>query len=181
MGIDWQAAGAIGIYSLAGLICFAGFILSCLSLSGTWAVLLATGLLAWMRWPGFPGIGTLILFLLICIGVEVIEAMAGTWGVQKRGGSKAAGIAALAGGLIGMLLGTFIPVPVFGTLIGMMVGSFALAFLVEQSKMKTAQHAAHVATGAVLARLAVIFIKVGITVIMTFVLALGCILAGGGE
>ncbi|MBT8046316.1 MAG: DUF456 family protein, partial [Pontiella sp.] len=73
----------------------------------------------------------------------------------------------------GMVLGTFIPIPIFGNLIGMMLGSFGCAFLVEHSKMKKATHAAHVATGAVLARVGVIFIKVGVTVIMTFVLVLG--------
>ena len=39
--------------------------------------------------------------------------------------------------------------------------------------MKQADHAARVATGAVLARLAVIFLKVGVTILMTLVLAVG--------
>jgi len=173
MGIDWQSVGTYGIYSLAGLLCFVGFILSCLSLSGTWVVLAATGLVAWSRWPAFPGIWTLAAFLLACIGVELAEAIAGAWGVQKRGGSKAAGVAAVGGGFLGMILGTFIPIPVIGTLVGMMVGSFALAFLVEHSKMKQTEHAAHVATGAVLARLAIIFIKVGVTLLMSFILFVG--------
>lgn len=174
MEIDWQSLGAFGIYSLAALLCFVGFVLSCLSLSGTWVVFGATLLVAWKRWPDFPGIGTLIVFLLICISVEIIEAFAGAWGVQKRGGSKAAGWAALGGGLLGMLIGTaVIPVPVVGSLAGMISGSFVCAFLVEQTKMKQADHAAHVATGAVLARLGVIFLKVGMTLLMTLILAIG--------
>ena len=119
--MDGPATGAFFIYALAGLICLGGLVISCLSLSGTWAVLLATGLLAWLRWPDFPGIGTGIVFLLICIAVEVLEAVAGTWGVQKRGGSKAAGWAALGGGFFGMILGNFIPIPILGPLIGMML------------------------------------------------------------
>jgi uncharacterized protein YqgC (DUF456 family) len=177
MEVDWQSIGTIGIYSLAGLLCLAGFILSCLSLSGTWVVLAVTGLVAWQRWPEFPGVGTLVVFLLVCIGVEVVEAFAGTWGVQKRGGSKEAGLGALVGGFLGMILGGFIPVPVIGNLIGMIAGSFGLAFLVEHSKMKKADHAAHVATGAVLARLAVIFLKVGITIAMTLTLAIGLVVS----
>ena len=173
MELDWQAVGSAGIYSLAGLLCLIGFFLSCLSLSGTWLVLAATGIVAWTRWPEFPGLGTLIIFLLLCIGVEVAEAMAGAWGVQKRGGSKAAGWAALGGGFLGMILGGFIPVPVVGNLIGMIAGSFCCAFLVEHTKMKKADHAAHVATGAVIARLAVIFLKVGVTLVMAFFLAIG--------
>ena len=173
MEVDWQSVGTFGIYSLEGLLCLVGFILSCLSLSGTWLVLAASGLVAWARWPGFPGVGTLVVFLLLCIGVEVAEAMAGAWGVQKRGGSKAAGWAALGGGFLGMIAGSFIPVPVIGNLIGMIAGSFGCAFLVEHARMKKANHAAHVATGAVLARLGVVFLKVGITVAMTVTLAIG--------
>ncbi|VGO23072.1 DUF456 domain-containing protein [Pontiella sulfatireligans] len=173
MEVDWHSVGSVGIYSLAGFLCLIAFVLSCLSLSGTWVVLGATGLVAWSRWPAFPGIGTLVVFLLLCIAVEVIEGLAGAWGVQKRGGSKAAGWAALGGGFLGMMLGGFIPVPVIGSLLGMIAGSFGCAFLVEHAKMKKAGHAAHVATGAVLARLGVIFLKVGVTLAMTFALAIG--------
>jgi uncharacterized protein YqgC (DUF456 family) len=174
MEFDWQALGSLGIYSLAALLCFIGFVLSCLSLSGTWVVFGAALMVAWKRWPEFPGIGTLIVFLLICIITEIVEAFAGAWGVQKRGGSKAAGWAALGGGLLGMLIGTaVIPIPVVGSLAGMIAGSFSCAFLVEHSKMKQADHAAHVATGAVLARLGVIFLKVGMTLLMSLILAIG--------
>lgn len=176
MGFDWQSVGLFGIYSMAGLLCFVGFILSCLSLSGTWVVLAATGLVAWSRWPEFPGIGTLVLFLLLCIGVEISEALASAWGVQKRGGSKAAGWAALGGGFLGMLLGSFIPVPLIGNLIGMLAGSFGCAFLVEHARMKRADHAAHVATGAVLARLGVVFLKIAATSAMIFVLVVGIVM-----
>ncbi len=176
MEIDWQSAGLFGIYSLAGLLCLGGFILSCLSLSGTWLVLAASGLVAWARWPTFPGIGTLFVFLLLCIGVEVAEAMAAAWGVQKRGGSRAAGWAALGGGFLGMILGSLIPVPIVGNLLGMVAGSFGCAFLVEHAKMKNTDHAVHVATGAVLARLGIIFLKVGVTLAMAFTLAIGSLL-----
>jgi len=178
MEVDWQSVGLFGIYSLAGLLCLIGFILSCLSLSGTWLVLAATGLVAWARWPEFPGIGTLVVFLLLCIGVEILESFAAAWGVQKRGGSKAAGWAALGGGFLGMIFGSFLPIPVIGNLLGMIAGSFGCAFLVEHAKMKKSNHAAHVATGAVLARLGVIFLKVGITLSMTFALVIGCLLTG---
>ncbi len=173
MEFDWQALGSLGIYSLAALLCCIGFFLSCLSLSGTWVVFVASAIVAWKRWPDFPGIPTLAIFFVLCIAVEVAEAFAASWGVQRRGGSRATGWAALGGGFLGMLLGGFIPVPVIGSLIGMIAGSFGCAFLVEHAKMKKATHAAHVATGAVLARLAVIFLKVGATLAMAFILAIG--------
>jgi uncharacterized protein YqgC (DUF456 family) len=174
--IDWPTLGTFGIYTVAALLCLLGFVLSSLSLSGTWLVFGATLLVAWKRWPDFPGITTLAVFLLLCIGVEVAEALAGSWGVKRRGGSKAAGWAALCGGFIGMLCGGFLmPVPVIGNLVGMLAGSFGAAFLIEHAKMKRADHAAHVATGAVLARLAVIFLKIGITLLMGIVLTIGLI------
>lgn len=176
MEFDWSSLSSAGIYSLSALLCCIGFILSCLSLSGTWVVLATTGLMFWYRRPDFPGFGTLIFFLILCIGVELAEAMAGTWGVQKRGGSKAAGWAAMGGGFLGMLFGGFIPVPIIGNLLGMLIGSFGCAFLVEHSKLKQTEHAAHVATGAVLARLAVIFLKISITLLMIFFLVIGLLL-----
>ncbi|MEN7972945.1 MAG: DUF456 domain-containing protein, partial [Verrucomicrobiota bacterium] len=121
----------------------------------------------------FPGIGTLVVFLLLCIGVEIAEALASAWGVKKRGGSKASGWAALGGGFLGMILGGLIPVPIAGSLLGMLAGSFGCAFLVEHSKMKKADHAAHVATGAVLARLGIVFLKIGVTLAMAIALGIG--------
>lgn len=173
MEFDWSSLASAGMYSLAALLCFIAFILSCLSLSGTWLVLATTGLLTWYRWPEFPNIATIIVFILLCIGVEVAEAFAGAWGVQKRGGSKMAGVAAMLGGFLGLILGSFIPIPIIGNLLGMLISSFGCAFLVEQNRLKKTEHAAHIATGAVLARLAVIFLKVGITLLMTVILAIG--------
>jgi len=172
MGADWPAIGEFTAYFLAGVICLAGFVLSCLSLSGTWLVLVATGFLSLVLWPDFPGIATPVIFLLLCIGVEVLEAFAGAWGVQKRGGSKAAGWAALGGGFLGMVLGGMV-IPVLGNLLGMLLLSFSAAFLVERSNLKKTEHAAHIAWGAVLARVGVIFLKVGATVIMTAALFIG--------
>lgn len=175
MEFDWQALGSLGVFSLALMLCLAGFVLSCISLSGTWLVFAAALIVAWQRWPEFPGLATLLLFLLLCIAVEVAEALAGTWGVKKRGGSNAAGWAALGGGLLGLIMGTFIPIPIIGSLIGMMLGSFGCAFLVEHARMKKTEHAAHVAMGAVLARLAIIFIKIGVTLAMTLILGIGAL------
>jgi len=175
MDFDWQTLGSLGVYSLALLLCLAGFVLSCISLSGTWLVFGAAIIIAWQRWPAFPGAATLAIFLVLCIAVEVAEALAGAWGVKRRGGSDATGWAALGGGLLGLVLGGFIPVPIVGNLLGMLLGSFGCAFLVEHARMQKAEHAAHVAFGAVLARLGVIFIKIGVTITMTLILGIGLI------
>ncbi len=174
MEVDWQALGAFGIYSMAAILCLLGFALSCLSLSGTWLVLGAAGLVAWSRWPAFPGPLTLLCFLCICIGVELAEAFAANWGVQRRGGSRAAGWAAFGGGLVGMVAGGFLlPLPIVGNLAGMLAGSFACAYLVERSRMRKSAHAAHIARGAVLGRVAVVFMKIAATLLMAALLGVG--------
>ena len=174
--MDWHFVAEIGIYILVGVICLVGLVLSALSLSGTWAILLGTGILTWFFWPDFPGLQTFLLFLLLCIGVEILEFFAGNWGVRKRGGSKAAGLAALGGGFLGMILGGFV-VPLAGNILGMLLGSFIAAFLVEYNRVKTTATASYIAFGAVMARLGVLFLKVGISLVMIIILVAGLILS----
>jgi uncharacterized protein YqgC (DUF456 family) len=158
------------------LLCLAGLVLSCLTISGTWLVVGATILAALLRPGGFPGWWTVAAFVLVSAFVEAIEALAGIWGVRKRGGSHLAGLAAFAGGILGVFLGSLIPIPVLGQLLGMLVGSFALTFAVEAYRLKKAEHAAHIAWGTVLARVAVLLMKVVVTLGMIVVLAGGAIL-----
>ena len=113
------------------------------------------------------------LFLVISGLVEVAEALAGSWGVTKRGGSRLAGFAAFADGILGLVAGSFIPVPVVGSLAGMLAGSFGLTYLVERRRMARAADTAHIARGAVVARVLVIFLKVAATLGMIAALALG--------
>ena len=160
-------------FAAAAVLVLVGFVLSVLSISGTWLVLGAAALLA-VAHPGpFPGWGTILGFLLFCVAVEVVEALAGAWGVRRRGGSGWAGAAAVVGGLVGLWLGTFIPIPLVGSLLGMAVGGFVLVFIVEKHRLKHAGQAADIAWGSVIARIAVIVVKVGVTVGMTVYLVLG--------
>jgi len=166
-----------GVYSLVSFLCLTGFILSCLSISGTWFVLLATGLASWHRWPAFPNIKTLIFFLILCILVEVAENFSSIWGVERAKGSKAAGWGAMGGGFVGMILGgIFVPIPVVGNLLGIMLGSFLGAFFVEYKKIKKTHHALKVANGAMLARIFVLVLKIEITLLMILVLAIGLVI-----
>jgi uncharacterized protein YqgC (DUF456 family) len=181
MHIDWSQIGetaghAAGFFGIA-LLCLAGLVLSALTFSGTWLVLGATLLAAWLRGPKFPGIATIVVFVLICIAIDIVEWFAGSWGVQKRGGSKLAGLAALLGGFAGMFLGTFIPIPLVGSLIGMIAGSFGFAYLVERNRLKKHDPALHIATGAVLARIAILLLKVTATFGMILTLFIGMLIA----
>lgn len=157
---------------LTSLLCGTGILLSALAFSGTWLCLLAA-LITFFA-TGFPTLGTLITFTLLCIAAEAIEALAGWLGVQKKGGSKRAGLAAVGGGLIGTVLGSAI-LPIIGTFLGMLVGSFALAFLVESNRLKHHGQAAGIAMGAVFARLAVTLLKLTLTLIMSIWLLAGLI------
>jgi uncharacterized protein YqgC (DUF456 family) len=162
--MPWYQAWGIGaVFVLAGLLCLAGVILSSLSLSGTWLVAAATILIALVREDPFPGFWTVVIFLAISGLTEVLEFFAGAWGVTQRGGSKIAGVAAVAGGVVGMLLGTLIPIPVFGNLMGMLAGSFLLAYVVERARMKKMGDAANIAFGAVIARILMILVKTFVT------------------
>jgi len=144
------------LFSLTLLLCVIALFLSALAFSGTWLVLLAA-LITFFS-SGVPTLGTLVIFALLCIATEIAEALAGWLGVQKRGGSKLAGLAALGGGLIGAGVGSGI-FPIIGTFLGMLIGSFALAFLVELNRLNHHKQAAHIAWGTVWARLGIIFLK----------------------
>lgn len=160
----------------AGLFCVAGVVLSCLSISGTWLVLAATMLVALVREQPFPGVSTIVAFIVIALAVEAAEALAGSIGVKRRGGSGMAAVLAVVGGLAGIPLGSFlIPLPVIGGLAGMLAGSFALVFFYERQRLKHAQTAASIAWGAVIAHVLVIVMKAVVTVGMAAWLWLGLI------
>jgi len=172
--MNWagSAAGVAGIL-LAALLCLAGIILSCLTLSGTWLVLLAALILMPASAAPFPGWATIGILATLCIVVEILESLAGSWGVVKRGGSAVSGLVALLGGLAGMFLGALIPIPLIGSLLGMMLGSFILVFLFEAYLMRRRDKAAHIAFGTVLARVAMLLLKTAVTLGM-----IGYLLAG---
>lgn len=142
------------------LICAVGLFLSCLSISGTWLVVIAAALAFVIRGSAFPGMGTVLFFLYVAVLVEVAEYVAGFWGVKSRGGSGWAGFAALAGGFLGVFIGSALPFPVFGGLLGLMVGSFGLVYLVERIRLKESGRALHIAWGTMWSRLFVTLLKV---------------------
>lgn len=162
------------LITLTALLCGIGVLFSAFAFSGTWIVL-AAAIITFFA-AGFPTPGTLIVFAVLCIGAEVLEALAGWFGVQKRGGSKTAGLAAIAGGLLGAFFGSML-FPILGTFLGMLVGSFALAFLVEWKRLKHHGHAAKIASGALLARLLILFLKTALTLAMSAWLLIGLIQA----
>ena len=164
--MQWMSvAGVFLAWTACALLCAGGLLLSALSVSGTWLVLAAAGLAAALTGPdAFPAWPVLAGMAAVCAAVDVIEWFAAAWGVRRRGGSRAAGWMALLGSLGGMLLGSaLIPVPLVGGLIGMMAGSFALVYWTEKRRLQRIDHAAHIATGAVLAGMSMLLLKVAAT------------------
>lgn len=168
---------SVGVITIV-LLCAVAVLLSCLSISGTWVVLGATLLAMLMRGDAtFPGWIVIIVFLLLSIAIEAAEALAGSWGVTRRGGSKLAGVAALVGGLLGLFAGALIPIPLLGPILGMFVFSFGATFMVERWRLNHTEHAVYIAWGAVWARVLVIFLKVAITLGMSAILLVGMALS----
>jgi len=167
------AAGYGGIF----LLCLAGIVISCVGLSGTWLVCGASLIGILIRDSAFPGWGLLILFLFLSGAIELIEFLASGWGVRRRGGSRLAGVAAIIGGVIGLLLGSAL-LPVIGSLLGMAVGSFGLAYLAEYQRLKHHGQASDIAFGAVVARILVVLLKVGASMGMSLVLFAGMLFLG---
>lgn len=175
--LQWLQTGGIWLgWVVVWLLCLAGLALSCVSLFGTWCVVAATAIALFLSPGPFPNVLTLVLFVILAALIELAEWAAGMWGVQRRGGSGWAGWAALVGGILGLILGSFfIPIPVIGSLLGMLILSFGSAFAVERYRLKHSGQAAHIAWGAVIGRLLVILLKVAATLGMTVLLAIGLI------
>ena len=161
-----ETIGLVLAWVLVVGLCLLGLLLSALSISGTWLVPLA-GLVVHILHPAFPGYGTLAVMLILCAAVEVLAAMSASWGVKQRGGSTWAGVLALLGGLLGMVLGGFLPLPpVIGPLLGMLLGSFFPVYYWERHRLQAGEQAAHIARGAVLARVLVIMLKGFVTLVL---------------
>ncbi len=170
------ASGFFLAWTACVLLCLGGLLLAVFSISGTWLVGLAALIAAALTGPDqFPAWPALVGFFSVCAAVDIIEWFAASWGVRRRGGSAAAGWMALLGSLGGAILGGML-VPVLGSLVGMMLGSFALVYWIENRRLKKSDHAAHIATGAVLAGMSMLLLKVVATAGLILWLAAGILL-----
>jgi uncharacterized protein len=112
------------------LVNAAGVFLVLMQLPGTWLMLGATVGVAWWRWDGWSGAGviggwTLVVLLVLALLGELVEFLGPAVGAAKEKSSRRAVVLAVAGGIIGAMVGTVVLVflPVLGTLIGAVVGS----------------------------------------------------------
>ena len=167
------SAGVFLGWTACALLCIGGLLLSVFAVSGTWLVLGAAIGAALLTGPGeFPDWPALLGMLMVCAAVDIAEWFSAQWGVRRRGGSSAAGWLALLGSLGGAILGGMV-VPILGSLVGMLAGSFALVYWAEKHRLQKADAAAHIATGAVLAGMAMLLLKVAATTALILWLAIG--------
>ena len=137
--------------ALLVLVLIGGLIAVVFGLPGTWIILSASILYAWVT--GFTAITVKLLIVLFVIAAvaELTELGASVWGARRYGGTKKAMLGTLLGGLVGAIalsplmfgLGS-----ILGAFLGAFIGAFCLTYL-EERKMGDA---ARVGWGAFLGR-----------------------------
>ena len=161
------------ILAVIGLVIafLASVVVIMLGFPGEFLIVLVTLVYILIAGTGKVGWGALGVFALMAVGAEVVEFFAGFLGAKKLGGSTKSGLGALAGGILGAFGGTFlIPIPLVGSVAGVLLGTFIGAAVVEYLAMRKAEASIRAGAGAFFGRLAGIFAKVSVTVIMVVVL-----------
>ena len=104
---------------------------------------------------------TLGAILVLALLGEVLELCAGVIGAKKTGGSRWGSVGGLAGGLIGVVDGTFlIPVPFIGSLLGAAGGAGAGAWILELAGGRSMEASVKAGVGAGVGRFAGTILKV---------------------
>lgn len=153
------------ILSVAGVLVMAGALLLIpLGLPGGWIMLVVVlaGALA-----GQVGWATLGLLAGLVALAEVAEFLLVRSLSLRYGGSGAAFWGAVAGGLVGVVVGA--PVPVVGSLLAGVVGTFVGAMAVSWWRTRQARDAARVGWGAVLGRAASAAVKTAAGIVVLVV------------
>ena len=108
---------------LGGLIVIntVGVAMVLLQMPGTWLILAATAMVAWLR-TGSISSYTLLALLLLAIVGEAVETATAARQARRAGASRGAALVAMLGAAVGAILGTFV-MPVVGTLAGACAGA----------------------------------------------------------
>lgn len=167
-------------YSILIVLQIVGLVLALFQMPGLWLMLAATGIYAWVTASQGYVLWSLLWLLLLAILAEVVEFVAGGAGAKKAGASKLGMFAAMAGGIVGAILGTvFIPIPIVGTILGACIGSFLAAMGVEYGKRRDLDHSLRVGYGAAQGRFLGIVGKLGVGGVMLLVTVIAALPIGG--
>jgi len=157
------------------VIALASVSLNVVSLPGNW-VILATGLAMSIYHGGRqPHWAILVVILLVLLVAEALEFLSGMVGARQFGACKAAAWAAIAGAIIGGLVG--IPPITIVTLgidhlVAAIAGAYLAAWIVELLKKRSVKEASLAALGAALGRGAGLVVKVGAGILAWLILLL---------
>ena len=130
------------------------------SLPGNWIVLLLALLYGWAEGFGAVRPWVLVVGLVLAALGEGVEFLSGYFGVKTFGGSRWAGVGALAGAIAGAILGAGFGYGL-GAIPGTVLGAFAGAASVEIIRERHAGTAAKAALGAALGRALGLAAKLG--------------------
>lgn len=120
---------------------------------------------------GFDPISWQLLLVLLGIALigELVEFVVGTFYVARRGASRYGVVMAFVGGLFGAMLGNQ-ALPVLGAVLGSFGGAFGGAVLGEYLNNQRLEPSLRIGGHAFLGRLAAIFIKHGLALVMVFLI-----------
>ncbi len=147
------------------LFLLTGFVAVFFALPGTIVIFLSV--LTYSALTGFEKVGWLSIFFLLGLVVvaELLELFTSGYGAVKFGASKwgfwGAVIGAVAGGMIGGSL-----IFIIGAIPGIIVGAFLGAFVAEVYHKKEMNEAVKAGVGATIGRVAAIFAKALIALVM---------------
>ena len=179
--MEWMTYLVAALFTLLGAACVASIIFS---LPGAWIMLGIALVIEWLdqfwRVPDAAGrTQTFEWWLLgVCLGLallgELIELVAGAAGAKRGGGGRRGMIGALIGGILGaIILTSFIPIPVVGTLIGAVIGTFVGAVIGEVTgpQAKTVAGSMKPALGATIGRVLGTAGKMAVAIVMWLALS----------
>jgi hypothetical protein len=136
-------------YIILIILMLTGLFLNILGLPGLWLIVISyIGYALLTGWGVYVGWQSIIIVVLLALGAELVEFLAGAAGSHAAGGRKRGMAGAIVGGIVGGIVGTgVIPIPIVGTIIGACAGAFGGAFLLEYMD-KDHEHAMRVGIGA---------------------------------
>jgi uncharacterized protein YqgC (DUF456 family) len=113
--------------TLVSLLCWVGILFG---LPGMWLMVLLPVLLKWWQPDQFMVSWTVLgMAMGLAVLGEVLDLVLGAAGSRRTGGTTRGAVLALAGSIIGGLMGIALPVLLVGPLLGACLGAFAGALL----------------------------------------------------
>jgi uncharacterized protein len=160
-------------YILLLLLMLTGLFLNILGLPGLWLIVISyVGYALMTGWDVYVGWPSVVVIVLLALGAELVEFLAGAAGSAAAGGRKRGMLGAIVGGIVGGIVGTgVIPIPIVGTIVGACAGAFVGAFAMEYTD-KDVDHAMRVGIGAAKGRFWGIVWKTAFGLLMFLVAAL---------